>query len=580
MLGFGASDSARTLAAMGRSLAVIEFDLSGRILTANQNFCRAMGYALSEIVGQHHSLFVAPDMVQSAAYKAFWAQLGRGEFVAEEFVRIAKDGRQVWLQASYNPVTTAGGKVYKVVKIATDITAAKLKAAENAGKMDAIARAQGVIEFTLDGQILTANPNFLKVVGYSLDEVVGKHHRLFVDPAFAASPDYAEFWAKLRRGEFVAEEFRRIGKGGKAVHIQASYNPIFDSNGAVTKVVKFAVDVSARVNAVNELGAGLGRLAEGDLTRAIDKAFLPALEPLRVSYNISVDRLGDTLRAVADVANGIHAGADQIRLAADDLSSRTEQQAAAIEETAAALAEITTAVKTSSQRADEVGRLVNRAKAGAERSGQVVTRAIDSMAAIEKSSEEVGKIIGVIDEIAFQTNLLALNAGVEAARAGEAGRGFAVVAQEVRGLAQRSAEAAKEIKSLISTSSKQVADGVELVGETGRALQVIVAEVDEIDGHVNSIVASARSQATGLNEINIAVGTLNQGTQQNAAMVEESTAASNELAAEVVELNLQLGKFRTDRAPAAHQRQAGRSGSPVHDLESRVVAAFPRAVKG
>ncbi|BDA86239.1 methyl-accepting chemotaxis protein [Aureimonas sp. SA4125] len=565
---------------MGQSLAIIEFDPAGKILTANENFCRALGYGLSEIAGQHHSIFVAPDEVQAAAYKAFWTQLGRGQFVAGEFKRIAKDGREIWLQASYNPVTNSGGKIYKVVKFATDITVAKLAAAENAGKLDAIGRAQGIIEFTPDGQILTANPNFLAVIGYGLDEVVGKHHRMFVEPAQAASADYADFWAKLRGGEFIADEFRRIGKGGKAVHIQASYNPILDLNGKVTKVVKFATDVSERVAAVHELGAGLGRLAEGDLTRDIDHAFLPALEPLRLSYNVSVDRLGETMRSVAGIAGGIHAGAEQIRRAADDLAGRTEQQAAALEETAAALAEITTAVRSSSQRADEAGLLVNRTKAGAKRSGQVVARAIQSMAAIEKSSEEIGKIIGVIDEIAFQTNLLALNAGVEAARAGEAGRGFAVVAQEVRGLAQRSAEAAKEIKSLISNSSKQVADGVELVGETGRALEVIVGEVNEIDIHVTSIVSSARSQATGLNEINIAVGTLNQGTQQNAAMVEESTAASNELAAEVAELNIQLGKFQMERSGASRHRSTQRSLSPVHDLESRVVAAFPRAVRG
>ncbi|QRM53754.1 methyl-accepting chemotaxis protein [Sinorhizobium sp. BG8] len=302
--------------------------------------------------------------------------------------------------------------------------------------------------------------------------------------------------------------------------------------------------------AVFALGEALGRLAGGDVTCRIDNPFDGDLERLRTDFNDSVGRLNDALREVGDNARAIGAGASQIRAAADDLSRRTEQQAASVEETAAALEQITTAVKDSTKRAEEAGSLVARTRGEAEKSGEVVRRAIGAMQEIAKSSGEITNIIGVIDDIAFQTNLLALNAGVEAARAGEAGKGFAVVAQEVRELAQRSAKAAKEIKDLITTSGTQVRAGVSLVGETGRALQAIVSEVQEINGHVQAIVEAAREQSTGLQEINTAVNTMDQGTQRNAAMVEETTAASHGLATEVQALNSLISRFNVGHGTA------------------------------
>ncbi|MBO9629538.1 MAG: methyl-accepting chemotaxis protein [Shinella sp.] len=315
---------------------------------------------------------------------------------------------------------------------------------------------------------------------------------------------------------------------------------------------------SGRVQeAVASLADALGKLAAGDMTCQIAKPFDGDLDRLREDFNASVARLSDALREVGENARAIDAGASQIRAAADDLSRRTEQQAAAVEETAAALEEITTTVKDSTKRAEEAGALVGRTRTGAEKSGEIVRRAVSAMQEIEKSSSEITNIIGVIDDIAFQTNLLALNAGVEAARAGEAGKGFAVVAQEVRELAQRSAEAAKEIKSLINTSGEQVRTGVSLVGETGRALQTIVTEVQEINSHVVAIVEAAREQSTGLQEINTAVNAMDQGTQKNAAMVEETTAASHGLASEVQALNALIGRFNVgDNAAADRSMQA------------------------
>ncbi|MCE6074325.1 HAMP domain-containing methyl-accepting chemotaxis protein [Agrobacterium vitis] len=307
-----------------------------------------------------------------------------------------------------------------------------------------------------------------------------------------------------------------------------------------------AKDAADTKFAVEALAEGLTRLADGDVSYRITVPFVAGLDGLRSNFNSSVQKLQQALVTVRQNARGIDAGANEIRSAADDLSHRTEQQAASVEETAAALEQITTTVKDSTRRAEEAGILVSKTRDGAERSGDVVRKAVAAMQEIERSSGEISNIIGVIDEIAFQTNLLALNAGVEAARAGEAGKGFAVVAQEVRELAQRSANAAKDIKGLIVSSGQQVQAGVQLVAETGDSLETIVGEVQEINRHVTAIVEAAREQSVGLQEINTAVNTMDQGTQQNAAMVEQTTAASHSLAKEAATLSDLLSRFKLE----------------------------------
>jgi methyl-accepting chemotaxis protein len=331
--------------------------------------------------------------------------------------------------------------------------------------------------------------------------------------------------------------------------------------------------------AVDGLAAGLVHLAEGNVTYRIATPFVAHLDGLRDNFNTSVEKLQETLEAVGENARGIDSGANEIRSAADDLAKRTEQQAASVEETAAALEQITTTVKDSTRRAEEAGALVGHARTQAGKSGDVVKRAVSAMHEIEKSSQEISNIIGVIDEIAFQTNLLALNAGVEAARAGDAGKGFAVVAQEVRELAQRSANAAKEIKALISTSGNQVRSGVELVEETGTSLQEIVEQVQQINRHVTAIVEAAREQSVGLQEINTAVNTMDQGTQQNAAMVEQSTAASHSLAREAQALNRLLAQFTLSRtsgrsAPMPSSSHSQPVASPARALGRKLAGAF------
>jgi methyl-accepting chemotaxis protein len=451
--------------------------------------------------------------------------------------------------------------------------------AEAEGMIAAFNRSQAVIEFSLDGTIIKANQNFLDAMGYTADEIVGRHHRLFVPADEVSKPEYKEFWAILNRGEFLANKYLRLGKGGREVWIQATYNPILDADGKPVKVVKFATDVTEieldrkrrlqeqqaaharQEQAMAAIGAGLSAVAAGDLMARIDGDFPSEYARLQTDFNAAIASLAEAMGAIIGATRSIDGATAEIAQAADDLSRRTEQQAASLEETAAALDELTATVKRTAEGAKEARDVVGAARTDAEASGQVVGEAVAAMGQIEQSSAQISQIIGVIDEIAFQTNLLALNAGVEAARAGDAGRGFAVVASEVRALAQRSAEAAKEIKALISASTEQVAQGVGLVGKTGDALQRIVSQVGRITGLVSEIAASAQEQATGLQEVNTAVNQMDQMTQQNAAMVEESTAASQALAQDAGELTRLISRFSVAGA-AAHSTPARRPAAP------------------
>lgn len=535
--------------AISRSLAIIEFDISGNIISANDSFCSLFGFNRGEILGKHHRLFVDPDYSGSQDYKEFWSKLGRGEFHSGEFRRIGACGREVWIQATYNPVLDSRGKVIGTIKVATDITEAKLQNAEFEGKVNAISRAQAVIEFTPKGEIITANDAFLQTIGYGLDEIRGKHHSLFVEPSYAQGAEYLDFWRKLNAGEFIASEFKRFGKNGREVWINASYNPIFDLNGRVVKIVKFATDVTTRVRAVQSISDGLDKLASNNLEHRISETLGGEFEGLRVNFNTSLERLRDTIESVVHGAQAIETGVGEIATAADDLSRRTEQQAASLEETAAALDELTATVQSSAEGVRRGAAAANAAKDQAIRSGDVMHDAVRAMSDIEQSSGQISRIIGVIDEIAFQTNLLALNAGVEAARAGDAGKGFAVVASEVRALAQRSADAAKEIKALIVSSSEQVGRGVALVDQTGEALKDIVERVSEIDILISDIARSSQEQASGLAQVNVAINLMDQATQKNAAMVEETTAATISLRSETAQLVEFVGGFRIGRRP-------------------------------
>ncbi|WP_312328984.1 methyl-accepting chemotaxis protein [Stenotrophomonas sp.] len=558
------------VAALHRVQAVIEFDLEGTILQANANFLQTLGYTLEEIRGKHHSLFVDPEHVRSSTYREFWARLGRGEFDAGQYRRLGKGGREIWIQASYNPVFDSSGRPVKVVKFATDITAQQMQAADFAGQLAAINTSQAVIEFSLDGRILSANDNFLAALGYSLDDVRGQHHSMFAEPDYARSDAYRAFWQKLGRGEFDAGQYRRLGKGGREVWIQASYNPIFDMNGKPFKVVKYATDITAQVRDAQALAAAVaqtrdvvGAAQAGDLSKRIDTADKTGqIAALCEGVNAMVETMGSMIGQIRVAADAVALGASEIAVGNSDLSQRTEQQAASLEETAVSLQGLTGTVRQSADNARQASALAGGAVDVAAQGGRVVNEVVATMALINASSKRIVDIIGVIDGIAFQTNILALNAAVEAARAGEHGRGFAVVAAEIRSLSQRSAGAAKEIKQLIDDSVDRVGTGTAQVESAGRTMEEIVASVKRVDELIAQISVGAQQQSDGIVQINQAVEHIDQSTQQNAALVEEASAAARSMEEQATQLLQTVAAFRVDGAVAQALRHAAQSGSP------------------
>ena len=550
-----------TIDAINKSQAVIEFELDGTIITANDNFLGAVGYKLEEIRGKHHGMFVESKYRDSDEYRRFWEKLGRGEFDAGQYPRVRRDGSEIWIEASYNPVRDNKGKLCKVVKFATDITAQKLATAEAQGVVTAISRAQAVIEFDLKGTVLTANENFLKTLGYSLEEIRGKHHSMFVDTAYRESVDYRRFWEKLARGEYDAGQYLRIARGGGKVWIQASYNPILDAKGAPMKVVKFATDVSDRVNMSEQMQTTVKEASEiaaaagaGDLSRQIDMDGKQGdLKLLATGINDLLGVMVGIVSQVKNAASEVSRGADEISQGNTNLSQRTEEQASSLEETASSMEQMTSTVKQNADNAGQANQLAVAARDQAEKGGAVVAKAVRAMTEINDASKKIADIIGVIDEIAFQTNLLALNAAVEAARAGEQGRGFAVVATEVRNLAGRSATAAKEIKALIQDSVKKVEEGSSLVTQSGSTLEQIVSSVKKVTDIVAEIAAASNEQSAGIEQVNKAVMQLDELTQQNAALVEQASAASQSMAEQARGLNDSMKRYQVDdeAAPAA-----------------------------
>ena len=353
------------LAAIHKSQAVIEFTLDGTILAANDNFLKTLGYSLDEVRGQHHSMFVDPAYRTSAEYKRFWEKLGRGEFDAGQYKRIAKGGKEIWIQASYNAILDGRGRPFKVVKYASDITEQKMRNADFEGQLAAIGKAQAVIEFTLEGKILTANQNFLSVLGYSLDEIRGQHHSMFVEPSHRATDEYRRFWEKLGRGEYDAGQYKRIGKGGKEIYIQASYNPIMDMSGKPFKVVKYATDVTATATAVQQTQEVVSAAKNNDLSQRIAlEGKSGDIRMLCEGVNGLLDTVSSVVTEIKAAANEVANASSEISTSTTDLSQRTEEQAASLEETSASMEEIAATVKKNAENAQQA----NRSRAARARS--------------------------------------------------------------------------------------------------------------------------------------------------------------------------------------------------------------------
>ncbi|SFB70744.1 methyl-accepting chemotaxis protein [Tropicimonas isoalkanivorans] len=440
-----------------------------------------------------------------------------------------------------------------------------------------------------DGRIMTSNRTFGDLVGREASEIEGANAFDMIEIE-VDGPDTPDVAGALNGGRPVNGTFRLAARDGAEKWVEGGFTPVLDGRGTATRILFVASDTTeavlqlhraaearermeaAQSHVVEALRTGLNGLADGNLTVAIEQAFAPQYEQLRSDFNASVSRLEDAIALVVANAASIRSETNDINSAAEDLSRRTEKQAATLEETAAALDELTTSVKSAADGATLAKKIVDEARKDAEKSGDVVQQAVVAMGEISSSSEQISKIIGVIDDIAFQTNLLALNAGVEAARAGEAGRGFAVVASEVRALAQRSSAAAREIADLISASGENVGRGVALVGQTGDALKKIFETVNDIANHVSEIAVSAQEQSTGLAEINTAVNQLDQVTQQNAAMFEQTSAASNALSREAQVLNDTMTRFRIrSTGPALATPEA--TEKPVRDRAAPIVRA-------
>ncbi len=547
--------------ALNRSTLVAEFGIDGNLIWANDLYLALNEVSLNEVKGKPHSTFVDPADAASPAYAEFWAGLRAGNPQTGTFRRRTPKGKVVWIEATHSPIRDVSGAVVSVMKVAFDVTEAKLDALNNVARNAAMTRSYAIIEFKPDGTVIGANDLFLDLMGYRIDEIRGKHHRMFCAPEEVGSPEYAAFWQKLNRGDFDTREYRRIAKDGSAVWIAASYNPVLGIDGKVAKVVKFASDITGRWRATDTMKSVLRSLASGDLTARITEPLAPEFDALRIDYNAAADALSRLLTDIVERTGSTLTKISEIAQSADSLSRRTEQQAATLEQTSAAMQEMSTSVKSSSGAADLASKLVESSRSRTEAGAGVVRDAVRAMEELAQKSEQISRITGVIDEIAFQTNLLALNAGVEAARAGDAGRGFAVVASEVRALAQRSSDAAREIADLISASSAQVGRCVTLVSQGGAALDEIETSVREIAGRIVEIASSAREQSAGFGEINIAIGQLDAFTQQNAAMFEETTAATRLLTNEITALSDATEGFRTRPAGPAAAPGAGRAGA-------------------
>jgi methyl-accepting chemotaxis protein len=582
------SDYKSQVDAIAKSQAVIEFEMDGTVITANDNFLTTLGgYSLLEVKGKHHRMFVEDAYGRSAAYSEFWAKLNRGEFVAEEFKRIGRGGKEVWIQASYNPILDMNGRPFKVVKFATDVTTQRVKNSDYEGQLAAIGKSNAVIEFNMDGTIITANDNFLSAMGgYSVNEIKGKHHSMFVDPTHVRSADYANFWKKLNDGEFFVGTYTRLDKRGKEVYIQASYNPILDLNGKPFKVVKYALDMTEVIRAIKAI-------ANGDLSMRCDTS---------VDNGGLTAEINKALENLNSVMGNISQGSEVVAKSSDLLQKKVGDMKGITTEVATTIAQMAKGAQDQAQKTDESSKLVNHvmtsanemekkadfinkaAERGLESSNQglkTVRVLVENMTGIKESAgqtsqsidvltkrtEEIGRTLNVITDIASQTNLLALNAAIEAARAGDAGRGFAVVAEEIRKLAEDSRRSAVEIEKIIGdvqkdtvaagkaidTMEASVKEGNKSSVEAEKIFQEIAKSSEETFGASKEIQAATTTQKES-------IGSVVKNIEQIVVVAEQTAAGTQQVASSSQQMNsgmLEIAKAGDELSAVAAELQAG-----------------------
>ncbi len=471
--------------AISKAQAIIEFNLDGTIITANDNFLNAMGYSLDEIKGKHHRIFCEEEYTKTPEYQQFWTQLGRGNFDTGEYKRFSKDGSEIWINASYNPILDASGNVYKVVKFATDITEQKVKSAEFEGKINAINISQAVIEFNLDGTIITANDNFLNAMGYSLDEIKGKHHRIFCEEEYTRTPDYQQFWTKLGKGEFDAGEYKRVGKEDKEVWINASYNPILNADGEVYKVVKFATDLTKEKMAYNNL-VNTFEQAAGELFKTSD------------AISQTAGSMSQDAEKTLEVSKLAESESGEVSSRVQNVSTSTEELNASIQELTVSSSKASTFSSDAKEKTSQASLTINE---------------------LGDASESIGNIIKVISSITQQTNLLALNATIEAARAGEAGKGFAVVANEVKELAKQTAVATEDIAQKIVNVQESTKSAISSVDQ-------VTGIIDELNAIASTTAAAVEQQSATTSEVSKMLSESNSSVEKISEVITEVTESA------------------------------------------------------
>lgn len=504
--------------ATNKAFAVIEFKMDGTITHANKNFLDTLGYTLSEVVGQHHRLFLEPAYAISTDYQEFWKKLNHGETQSAQFKRIGKGGKIVWIEASYMPISDGDAK--KVIKIASDITQRMVDYTNYIGQINALDKSNAVIEFNLDGTIITANANFLGAMGYTLDEIKGKHHRMFAEPSFAITPEYTEFWASLNRGEYKAGQYKRLGKGGKVVWIQASYNPIYDLEGRLFKFVKYATDITANI--------------EQQLK-------------LREQFQNGV---GTVVGTVSSAAVELRASADSLVHISNETSSRSNAVAAASEQVTA---NIKSVVNSSSELLVAINEVASQAEKTTSQTNdavKLIQGAQTTMDILAAGAKKIDSVVKLIQDIAWQTNLLALNATIEAARAGDAGKGFAVVASEVKSLADQTAKATVEISEQIISIQNNTTDAVAAIknvsttiDDINRVTASVASAVEEQSVTTKQIVLNMTEASAGTQEVAKNITGVSANASESTASAQEVLSASDELSRRASELQMLVDDF-------------------------------------